>query len=122
MCYICKLEQSAHSVSIDEYIRGVVDKKSSVVDAEQVNFYRTMSLKLIEKIRRDSEKKGEIKPDDEEEYCPVCYENPIKEGAEGTHKFTCGHSFCCDCAREQLKLKVESNQLDQLICPQALCG
>ena len=91
----------------------------SITGVEEVNLMKRLSLTLMEKIKSQAEP---FKDNQAEEYCPVCYEATIKEGDANTFKFGCNHTFCRECAKASLALKVQQNQLEMIVCPQALCG
>lgn len=80
---------------------------------------KRLSISLVERLERVKSAASVV---EDIETCPVCYETELKEGAETTIKLGCSHMFCRDCLFEDFKLKVNSNKLDELICPQALCG
>jgi len=56
-------------------------------------------------------------------YCAICYTNeiipspdPIGEDTV-TIEFSCFHRFCKDCARENLRIKIASHEVDKMVCP-----
>jgi hypothetical protein len=76
----------------------------SITGVEEVNLMKRLSLTLMEKIKSQAEP---FKDNQAEEYCPVCYEATIKEGDANTFKFGCNHTFCRECAKASLALKVQ---------------
>lgn len=63
----------------------------------------------------------------EPNYCPICYSNEIVAAPAPiddmlTWEFSCGHRFCLDCTRENLRLVINDFQPDKLICLQHECG
>jgi hypothetical protein len=76
----------------------------SITGVEEVNLMKRLSLTLMEKIKSQAEP---LKDDQAEEYCAVCYEATIKEGDANTFKFGCNHTFCRECAKASLALKVQ---------------
>lgn len=39
-----------------------------------------------------------------------------------TWEFSCGHRFCLECTREDMKIKIKNNDVDKLMCLQNECG
>jgi len=77
---------------------------------------KTMSLALIERLERvksaaSSNREGQ---DHEAEYCPICYEVELKDGTDDTVKLSCEHKFCRACLMSHMKIKIESNKLEEL--------
>ena len=97
--------------------------------AERAQSIMDLTKKLSRKftMREASASEGEA-DGPEPAYCPICYTNEIIEapnpiGEEKmTWEFSCGHRFCVECTREDLRIKIKKNDVDKLICLQNECG
>lgn len=103
ICYICKFIESMHSETVDEFIERKQLELQSNTDVNEPGLMKNISLAIMQKIKSEAEA---IKDEQAEDYCPVCYEQTIKEGEANTFKFGCSHLFCRECAKEGLAMKV----------------
>jgi hypothetical protein len=97
--------------------------ENRVVKAKSImDLARALSRKLsIREDRIESDHEDKEQPN----YCPICYTNEIVPSPNPlnqiTWEFTCGHRFCVECTREDMRIKINQFDIEKLICLQDQC-
>lgn len=94
--------------------------ENRVIKAKSImELARALSRKFSSKEGIESDHESQEEP---KNYCPICYTNEIvlspTPANQNTWEFTCGHRFCVECTREDMRIKINQFDIEKLICLQ----